>query len=195
MNQNLEAVKVNVKDQFKRSDKAGVGRISEHALATLTRQLVGNQISTDVIQALFKSFNGGSAPNGTIDYNDFIEWLYESLGPGNDVSGASSAQQGLEASQAPPSPQRPQNGSVIQPCATSAEPCRLFCSHQHTEEALKVRAQWLGCDEGGCEAESVKASTPPFNTRLEGVQLPRSTSGSCVELNIATFGVRLPRVS
>jgi len=35
----------------------------------------------------------------------------------------------------------------------------------------------------------VKASTPPFNTRL-GLTLPEG----CVELNVATFGVKLPRV-
>jgi len=177
-----------VKAQFKKSDKAGSGRISEDSLADLIKKLCGDVIPLEMIYALFHSFDGGDVPRGTINYADFIEWLFQSLESGGGA--ASSIMGGLEECASPgakksDSPKRAdETNPVPDLIPSSAARYKLFCSHQHTTEALRLRDIWLP---GVCDG--VKASTPPFNTRL-GVTLP----DGCVELNIATFGVKLPRV-
>jgi len=173
-----------VKEAFKTSDKVGTGRISEDALAQLIQKLCGESIPLEVIHALFQSFAGGNAPRGSINYNEFIEWLFESLeASGMGHSGAVTG--GLETSQSPKAAKPEKRSCIIKPChQKSDDNYRLFCSNQHTQEATAKRAEWLL---GECD--SVKASTPPFNTRLQ-IPMP----DRCEELNIATFGVKLPRV-
>lgn len=169
-----------VKEQFRKSDKAGGGKISQDALAELIAKLCGDIIPLEVVRSLFQSFDGGAAPGGAINYNDFIEWLFESLEATGGAGG--SVTQGLEASKATASP-RARSKTQIVPARGTCD--RLFLSNQHTAEFSAARIAWLG----GCEAREVKASVPPFNIRLE---LPLPVG--CVGLNIATFGVKLPRV-
>jgi len=166
-----------VKAQFRKTDRNGAGTISEDALAQLIAKLCGEIVSAPVIGALLESFDGGKTPGRSINYNEFIEWLFESL---EATGGApSSLTQGLQDGGSPKA------GAIsLDRLRATSQNYHLFCSNQHTEEAKLRRAQWL---EG--TAESVKVSAPPFNTRL-GIALPDGT----VELNIATFGVKLPRV-
>lgn len=168
-----------VKDQFRKSDKNGVGRISEDALAELIRKLCGDAISLEVIHGLFESFDSSSGPKGSINYDDFIEWLFQSL---ESTSGSAGSVARSLAQNSPPRAEA--TGSI----PSTASTYRLFMSHQQTEESSAQRHQWLkGASDG-----PVKASTPPFNVRegLRGKFLPEG----CVELNIATFGVVLPKV-
>jgi len=178
-----------VKDTFRKCDKASKGKISEDALAKLIQRLCeprdasegeGGALKLEVIRAMFSSFDGQHDQGRLIDYNDFIDWLFESL----DATGgaASSLSQVLESPPAPLAAER-QKSSGVQPAGGIR--CTMFCSHQHTNEAVARRADWLA----GTEQDSVKASTPPFNVRLN-VDLPPK----CVSLCIATFGVKLPRV-
>lgn len=67
------------------------------------------------------------------------------------------------------------------------DPVKLFCSNQQTEEALRIRELWLG----DLQIDSVKTSVPPFNVRLN---LGWPADWEPVNYNIATFGVKLPRV-
>jgi hypothetical protein len=170
-----------VKEQFRKSDKANTGLISEDALALLIRRLCGDVISADVIDALFTAFDGRTVPGMAIHYIEFIEWLFESL---ETTGGAlSSLSDGLEGSGTPKAAATEFINPKLQPSKLKSG--RLFLSHQHTAEAVLRRNEWLE----GCTIQSVKASTPPFNVRLE-IPLPEN----CVSLNIATFGVKLPRV-
>lgn len=180
-----------VKAQFQKSDKTKTGKISEDSLADLIRKLCGDVVPLEMIYALFHSFDGGSSPRGTINYDDFIEWLFHSLEASG--GGGSSLSSGLERSIS--HLKKVDSGKLDKVAETSLQTdvitpstCtryKLFCSQQHTAEAKRLRDLWL---KGGV-CDSVKASTPPFNTRLN-VPLP----DQCVALNVATFGVKLPRV-
>lgn len=175
-----------VKAQFKKSDKSGAGRISESALAELIGKLCGPAITAEVIQSLLQSFDGGVGPRGSIPYDEFIEWLFESLETSG--GGGSAAKQGLADSgqQASPGAQSDQ----IVPSKTNDKfngIVKLFCSHQQTEEAVRIRSRWLE----GLQIDSVKSSMPPFNVRLN-IAWPGDWKP--VDYNIATFGVKLPRV-
>lgn len=177
-----------VKAQFRNSDKAKSGRISEDSLVDLIKKLCGDAISLEMIYALFHSYDGSDGPRGTISYDEFIEWLFQSLEAAGGAPNSIGA--GLEMGTSPKAPQPDATAELpersefpVIPCASSRY--KLFCSHQHTEEASRVRDLWLSSG----ECDSVKISTPPFNIRLN-VPLPQGA----VALNIATFGVKLPRV-
>jgi len=177
-----------VKAQFKKSDKTGGGRISESALGELIRKLCGPAITNEVIQSLLQSFDGGVGPRGSIPYDAFIEWLFESLK--NSGGGATAPAQGLadsgyQAEKAPGGQSEQIVPSRINDKFNGI--VRLFCSHQQTEEALRVRGLWLE----GLQIESVKSSIPPFNVRLNIAWPP---DWKPVDYNVATFGVKLPRV-
>ena len=61
---------------------------------------------------------------------------------------------------------------------------KLFCSHQQTEDAVKVRECWLE----GLKIDSVKSSVPPFNVSRN---VPWPKAWTPVHYNIATFGKAL----
>lgn len=184
---------VSVKEQFRKSDRAGNGNISEEALAQLIRKLCGDMISIEVIQALFASFDGGTGPRGSINYNDFIDWLFESLEPGAAGGAADTVTQSLSGSPQEKSP--PEKRDQIRILPTKVNCVHLFCSHQHTVESVRVRQAWIGD-----KLSSVKVSAPPFNTRLEkGKFLPDqckldANNYNPYYYNVATFGAKLPRV-
>lgn len=177
-----------VKAQFRNSDKAKSGKISEDSLVDLIKKLCGDAISLEMIYALFHSYDGSDGPRGTISYDEFIEWLFQSLeaagGASNSIGAGLELGMSTRASKPDSTTELPER-SEFPVIPSSCARYKLFCSHQHTEEARRVRDLWLSL--GVCE--SVKASTPPFNIRLN-VDLPQGS----VELNIATFGVKLPRV-
>jgi hypothetical protein len=144
--------------------------------------LCGDAISKEVIQALFAAFHGQNGNSrSAVSYCDFIDWLFESLEP---AGGAGSALvDGLSRSMTSSATVKTEHGNNITP--SRAGTWRLFCSHQHTQEATAIRAAWLPG-----RGESIKVSAPPFNTRLDKQWLPEDS----VSFNIATYGARLPRV-
>lgn len=166
-----------VKQKFEKTDVSCNGTIPKEAL-TKALLIVCKDLGPEVVQLLVTAYD----PSGhdTVIYSDFIEWLFKSL---ENVGGVSSSiTTSLERNGSGPT--RP--GISQSPVAMSLRrgERRMFLCHQQTLEATRVRAEWL---KG--EADSVRASCPPFNTRFE-VELPPNTQ----VLNIATFGVRLPRV-
>lgn len=172
----MDAVKENFEKVFN-----GKKKVSKAVLLTAI-QVLDKTLPVEVLEKMFLAFD----PTGVdyIDYIDFIDWLYNSLEPCG--GGADAVATGLEKNGDPAQP--PQQIQLDRSASMKSNTVveRLFLCHQHTAQAVEKRNEWM--DNRVPQDNQCRVSTPPFNMRLK-IDLPKGA----VSLNVATFGVRLPR--